>query len=270
VRTEDPFASLFDPPIPAREPRRQPEPKRKRGRPPRRASRAAVAEPEEPAIPPVRIVIADDHSVVRRGMRAILEEDPSFQVVGEAADGSQAIEQIRQLKPDIAIVDISMPEHNGLDVTRALRREDPDIRILILTMHFAEEVARECLRAGARAYVVKSDMDKDLLDAVRAVRDERPYFTPQIGEIYYTGYMESNPNAPVGANGEIPLARLTPREKEVVKMLCEGLSNKEVASSVGISTRTVESHRNNVMRKLNLPAFSDLVRYAVRHGVVNP
>ncbi|MGB9403105.1 MAG: response regulator transcription factor [Candidatus Acidiferrales bacterium] len=224
-----------------------------------------------PSSEPVRILLADDHPVVRRGLRSLLEADPSLRVVGEASDGAETIEQAKKLKPDIVVLDISMPEHNGLDVTRLLRREMPEVRVLILTMHFAEEVARECLRAGARAYVLKSDADTDLLAAVRAVRDERPFFTPQIANMYYNGYMDSaNPKAPLGSDGEIPLDRLTPREKEVAKMLCEGMSNKEVASSVGISTRTVESHRNNIMRKLNLAAFSELVRYAIRHGVVAP
>src|SRR3984885_1966859 len=216
-----------------------------------------------------RVLISDDHAIVRRGVRALVESDSSLVVVGEAATGTETIEQVKKLTPDIVVLDISLPEKNGLDVTRLLRRDAPDTRVVILTMHFAEEVARECLRAGARAYVVKSDSNDDVLNAVRAVRDERAFFTPQIKDLYYTGYMDCVPNAPADANGEIPIDRLTPREKEVVKLLCEGMCNKEVAYSVGISTRTVESHRNNVMRKLNLDAFSQLIRYAVRHGIVN-
>jgi DNA-binding NarL/FixJ family response regulator len=215
-----------------------------------------------------RVLIADDHAVVRQGVRALLETDSSFAVIGEATTGTEAIEQVKKLHPDIVVLDISLPEQNGLDVTRILRREAPETKIVILTMHFSEEVARECLRAGARAFVVKTDSNEDVVNAVRAAREERAFFTPQIKDLYYTGYMDCVPNAPPDGNGEIPIERLTPREKEVVKMLCEGLSNKEVAYSVGISTRTVESHRNNVMRKLNLEAFSQLVRYAVRHGVV--
>jgi DNA-binding NarL/FixJ family response regulator len=223
-----------------------------------------------PDNPPIsRVLISDDHAVVRRGVRALVETDPSLVVVGEASTGTETVEQVHKLKPEIVVLDISLPEKNGLDVTRQLRRESPETKIVILTMHFAEEVARECLRAGARAYVVKSDSNDDVLSAVRAARDERAFFTPQIKDLYYTGYMDCVPNAPPGADGEIPIDRLTPREREVVKLLCEGMSNKEVAYSVGISTRTVESHRNNVMRKLNLDAFSQLIRYAVRHGVVN-
>jgi DNA-binding NarL/FixJ family response regulator len=222
-----------------------------------------------PDTPPIsRVLISDDHAVVRRGVRALVETDPSLVVVGEAATGTETIDQVQKLKPDIVVLDISLPEKNGLDVTRLLRRESPETKVVILTMHFAEEVARECLRAGARAYVVKSDSNDEVLAAVRAVRDERAFFTPQIKDLYYTGYMDCVPNAPAGADGEIPIDRLTTREREVVKLLCEGMSNKEVAYSVGISTRTVESHRNNVMRKLNLDAFSQLIRYAIRHGVV--
>jgi DNA-binding NarL/FixJ family response regulator len=218
----------------------------------------------------VRILLADDHPVVRRGVRAILEGEPTFEIVGEASSGPETMEKVRELDPLIVILDISMPTLNGLDVTRQLKREAPDVRVLILTMHFAEEVARECLRAGARAYLLKTDTDSDLVAAVRAVRDEKPFLTPQIKDMYYNGYMECTPAAPADANGEVPLTRLTSREREVVKMLCEGMSNKEVAGIVGISTRTVESHRTNIMHKLNLVAFSDMVKYAVRHHVVAP
>jgi len=167
------------------------------------------------------------------------------------------------------VLDISMPEQNGLDVTRKLRREHPEIKVVVLTMHFAEEVARECLRAGARAYVLKSDADEDLLEAVRAVREDRPYFTPRIKDIFYLHPPPPcNPFAARGPDGEVPTERLTQREQEIIKMLCQGMSNKEVASQVGISTRTVESHRNNIMHKLQISAFSDLVRYAVRHRMV--
>ena len=233
----------------------------------RRKAQAALAVDPEP-LPVSRVLLADDHAIVRRGVRAMIESDENFEVIGEATNGDEAIELVQELQPDIVVLDISMPGENGLDVTRKLHRVAPQVRILILTMHLNEEVAKECIRAGARAYVVKSDADDDVLNAVRAVREERVFFTPQIEDLYYTGYMDCRPTAPADKNGEPPIERLTPREVEVVKMLCEGFSNKEVASNVGISTRTVESHRNNVMRKLNFQAFSQLVRYAVRKGVV--
>jgi DNA-binding NarL/FixJ family response regulator len=218
---------------------------------------------------PVKVLLADDHPVVRRGLNALLAADTGFRVVGEASDGAETLRLVDELKPEIVVLDISMPEFNGLDVTRRLRRESPDVKVVVLTMHFAEEVARECLRAGARAYVLKSDADEDLLEAVRAVRDDRPFFTPRIKDMFYLGPHSCTPSAPRDEHGEIPLERLTQREQEIVKMLCEGLSNKEVASQVGISTRTVESHRNNIMHKLQIGAFSELVRYAVRHKVVS-
>lgn len=216
----------------------------------------------------MKVLLADDHPVVRHGLHSLLDADEGFRVVGEASDGLETVEKVLKLKPEILVLDISMPELNGLDVTRRLRREAPDVKVIILTMHFAEEVARECLRAGARGYVLKSDADEDLLEAVRAVRDDRPFFTPRIKDMFYLGARACTPTAPRGLDGEVPIERLTQRELEVVKMLCEGLSNKEVASKVGISTRTVESHRNNIMHKLQVSAFSDLVRYAVRHKVV--
>ena len=229
---------------------------------------AVHSAPRRTSSRPVNVLLADDHPVVRRGLHTLLSSDQGFRVVGEAADGAETLRLVEELKPEIVVLDISMPEHNGLDVTRKLRRDSPDVKVVVLTMHFAEEVARECLRAGARAYVLKSDADEDLLEAVRAVRDDRPFFTPRIKDIFYLGPLPCSPSAPRGPDGEIPIERLTRREQEIVKMLCEGLSNKEVASHVGISTRTVESHRNNIMHKLQISAFSDLVRYAVRHKVV--
>lgn len=222
------------------------------------------------SIRPVKVLVADDHAVARRGLRALLETDPSFRVVGEASNGKEALRLVEKLKPGIAILDISMPEQNGLDVTRKLRREAPDVKVVILTMHFSEDVARECLRAGARAYVLKSDADEQLLEAVRAVRDDRPFLTPRITEMFnaYKGTQQCNPDAPRRLDGEIPLERLTTLEREILTLLCDGMSNIEVASQIAISTRAVELHRSQIMEKLQTTAFSDLVRYAVRHGIV--
>jgi two-component system, NarL family, response regulator NreC len=234
-----------------------------------RRTSVTASGPKRTSVRPVKVLLADDHPVVRRGLHALLSADQGFRVVGEAADGAETLRLVEELKPEIVVLDISMPHHNGLDVTRKLRREAPEVKVVVLTMHFAEEVARECLRAGARAYVLKSDADEDLLEAVRSVRDDRPFFTPRIKDMFYFGPHPTAPGTPRSSDGEIPLDHLTPREQEIVKMLCEGLSNKEVASQVGISTRTVESHRNNIMHKLQIGAFSDLVRYAVRHKVVS-
>ena len=202
-------------------------------------------------------------------MRALLESDPKFCVVGEARDGKEALRLVEELKPDIAVLDISMPEQNGLDVARKLRRDAPSVKVVILTMHFAEEVVHECLRAGARAYVLKSDADEDLLGAVRAVRDDQPFMTPRVTELLntYKSAQRCNPDAPQEPDGEIPLERLSKLEETILTKLCEGLNNREIASEIGASTRTVESHRDRIMDKLQITTFSDLVRYAVRHGI---
>jgi DNA-binding NarL/FixJ family response regulator len=222
------------------------------------------------SIHPVKVVLADDHPIARRGLRTLLESDPTFRIVGEATDGIEALRLVEELNPGIAVVDISMPGQNGLDVTRKLRRVAPDVKVIILTMHFSEEVARECLRAGARAYVSKSDADEELLEALRAVRDDRPFLTSRITEMFsfYKGRQQCNPHAPRGLDGEIPLERLTMTEREILTLLCEGMTNAEVASKIASSTRTIELHRSNIMEKLQMTAFSDLVRYAVRHGIV--
>jgi DNA-binding NarL/FixJ family response regulator len=222
------------------------------------------------SIRPVKVLLADDHAIARRGVRALLETDPTFRIVGEASDGKEALRLAEELNPGIAVVDISMPVQNGLDVTRKLRREAPAVKVVILTMHFSQDVARECLRAGARAYVLKSDADEDLLDALRAVRDDQPFLTPRITEMFdvYRSAEQCNPDAPRGPDGEIPLERLTVIEREILTLLCEGMTNTEVASQIGCSTRAVELRRGLIMEKLQMTRFSDLVRYALRHGMV--
>jgi DNA-binding NarL/FixJ family response regulator len=222
------------------------------------------------SIRPVKVLLADDHPVARRGLRTLLGSDSAFRIVGEASDGNEALRLAEELKPGIAVMDISMPGQNGLDVTRKLRREAPDVKVIILTMHFSEDVARECLRAGARAYVSKSDADEDLLKALRAVRDDRPFLMTRITEMFsfYKGRQQCNPDAPRGPDGEIPLERLTMIEREILTLLCKGMTNAEVASKLASSTRTVELHRSNIMGKLQMTAFSDLVRYGIRHGMV--
>lgn len=222
------------------------------------------------SIRPVKVLLADDHPVARRGLRTLLEADPTFRIVGEASNGNEALRLAEELKPAIAVVDISMPELNGLDLSRRLRWEAPDVKVVILTMHFSEDVARECLRAGARAYVLKSDADEELLEALRAVRDDRPFLTSRITEMFatYKGARQCNPDAPRGPDGEIPIERLTMIEQEILTLLCEGMNNTEVASQIGSSTRAIELRRKLIMEKLQVTAFSNLVRYAIRHGMV--
>lgn len=210
-------------------------------------------------------MIADDHSVVRRGIRHLLEAQPGIEVAWEASNGVEALQCIKKEKPDLLVLDLTMPEMNGLEVVRSVRELSPETDIMVLSMHFSEELAREVLSCGALAYVLKSDADTDLLVAVDHVRHHQPYFTSQLAMSMSQNYLDS-PDSP--GESLIPGTSLTSREVEVVQLLAEGRSNKEVANELGVSTRTVESHRNHIMRKMNFASFSDLVRFAIRNHLV--
>ena len=215
----------------------------------------------------VRILVADDHAVVRRGLRALLEAQPGWKVCAEAANGREAVTKVKQLKPDVVVLDISMPELNDLEATRQILKAAPQTEVLILTMHHSEEVVCAVLRAGARGYVLKSDADTDLVAAVEALRQHRPFLTAHATEVVLEEYAES---CDAVGGGERSHSRLTARERETVQLLAEGKSNKEVAAALGISARTVEAHRANIMHKLNLSSLTDLVRYAIRNKMVQP
>ena len=211
----------------------------------------------------LRILIADDHAVVRRGVRAILESQPGWEVCGEVANGREAVEEVKRLKPDVVVLDVTMPELNGLEATRQILKDAPHTEVLILTMHSSEAVAGEALRAGARGVVLKSDADHELVLAVEALRAHKPYLTPQVAEFVLDRYVGQTQEANrVSANA------LTSREREVIQLVSEGKSNKEVASALGVSVKTVEAHRASVMHKLKLHSASELVRYAIRNKIV--
>jgi DNA-binding NarL/FixJ family response regulator len=215
----------------------------------------------------VRIVIADDHEVVRRGMRVLLESHPDWEVVGETANGREAVEMATALAPDVVVLDVTMPELNGLEATRRIRAAVPGAEVLVLTVHESEPVVREVLDAGARGYVLKSDAGHDLVAAVEALCHHRPFFTSPVATMVLEGYL----GRPARTFSSVPSGRrLTSRESEVVQLLAEGRSNKEVAETLGISVKTAEAHRSNVMRKLDLHSISELVRYAVRNKMVEP
>lgn len=217
---------------------------------------------------PFRILIADDHEIVRRGLRAILAAQQDWAVVGEALTGRQAVELAREFRPDLVIMDIGMPELNGLEATRQIIKEFPATEVLILTMHESEQLIREVLDTGARGYVLKSDAGRDLVAAVDALRRHKPYFTTKVSEMVLTGFL--NRGQRTDEPDDTPRLRLTPREREIVQLLAEGKSNKEVATSLCISVKTAETHRSRIMAKLGLRSIGELVRYAVRNRIVEP
>ncbi|HXJ17136.1 MAG TPA: response regulator transcription factor [Candidatus Polarisedimenticolia bacterium] len=214
-----------------------------------------------------RILVADDHPVVRRGLRALLGSQPGVEVCWEASTGVEAMDHVKKERPDLVVLDLTMPEMNGLEVVRAVREESPSTEILVLTMHFSEELAREVLRSGALGYVLKSDADTELLAAVDHARHHQPFFTSRLAVSMVQNFVHG-PDGQSGEGGALPDSPLTPREVEVVQLLAEGKSNKQVATALGVSTRTIESHRNHIMRKMEFTSFSDLVRFAVRSGLV--
>jgi DNA-binding NarL/FixJ family response regulator len=213
----------------------------------------------------VRIVIADDHEVVRKGLRSLLESEPGFEVVAEASNGREAVEKALAAKPDVVVLDIGMPELNGLEATRRIVKQMSRTEVLILTVYESEEVIREVLRAGARGYVLKSDAGRLLLSAVESVAAHKPYFTSRVSELVLAGYLSGEVR---NESSEPAGAPLTPREREVLQLLAEGRTNKEVAATLGIGLKTVETHRMNLMQKLGLHSVVDLVRYAIRNGIV--
>jgi len=214
----------------------------------------------------IRILVADDHEIVRRGLRALLDAQPEWEVVGEAVSGREAVEKARQLTPDVAIIDVGMPELNGLEATRQILKALPQTEILILTMHESEQIVREVLDAGARGYVLKSDAGKDLVAAVEALCQHRTFFSSKISEMLLRSYIRPTRSE----QPETTRGRLTAREREIVQLLAEGKSNKEVANALNISIKTAETHRTNIMNKLDLRSITELVRYAVRNNIVEP
>ena len=227
--------------------------------------------PHLPATKRYRIQIADDHSVVRRGIRAVLELEPNVEISSETGSGAETVEHVRKHRPDLLLLDLTMPEMNGLEVAAAVRSEFPETQIIILTMHFSESVAREALKCGALGYMLKSDADTDLIAAVRHVRHNRTFFTGCLANKMIDSFIE-DPRATTADETKAPVedCPLTEREKEVLRMLALGESNKKVALTMGVSTRTVESHRNHIMHKMRFTNFSDMVRFAIRQNLIAP
>jgi len=213
----------------------------------------------------MKILVADDHDIIRRGLKQLITSRPGWEVCGEAKTGREAVALVEQLKPEIIVMDISMPDLNGLEAARRIHKSFPKIGILILTLHFSDQLVRDIVEAGARAYIMKSDADRDLVSAVEALANHRTFFTSRAAEMLLNGFASQN----AVPDPEAHLRnRLTSREREIVQLLAEGKSSKEVAVALGISVKTAETHRANIMRKLEMHSVSEVVRYAVKNQII--
>ncbi|SRR5258707_1001061 len=214
----------------------------------------------------LRILVADDHELVRRGIRGLLRAPRGWKVVGEAANGREAIEKANKLKPDIAIVDLTMPDLDGLQATRQIREESPATKVVVLTMHESDQMVRRVLDAGALGYVLKSDLATHLVKAVKDVSAGKLFLTPRVSDIVLKGFLK-NGNPP--DEMEQSQTRPTPREVEIIRLVAKGKANKEIAAELGITVRTVETHRAKIMNKLALHSLVDLIHYAIRNKIIS-
>jgi len=214
----------------------------------------------------VRILLADDHDVVRRGLKALLQECPGWEICGEALSGRNAVDLARELQPDIAIVDLMMPDLNGLETTRQIRKASERTQVLIVTMHHDESLVHEVLDAGARGYLLKTDAEPHIVTAVETLLRRQPYFSAQVSETVLEGFLRSGRQATIATAAP----RLTAREREIMQLLAEGHRNKQIAQDLGISIKTVETHRTTLMRKIGIKSIVELVRYAVRNRFTEP
>jgi DNA-binding NarL/FixJ family response regulator len=214
----------------------------------------------------LRILIADDHELMRRGARGVLHSRRGWRVVAEAANGREAVEKAIELKPDVAILDISMPDLDGVQATRQIRQAVPDTKVLVLTMHESDQTVQRALDAGADAYILKSDVIKCLVKAVEGVSGGARFLTPKVSEIVLEGFLKARSQPQTERAGP----RTTPRETEIIHLLAEGKTNKEIAGLLGITVRTAETHRSKIMLKLGLHSLADLIHYAIRQGLVAP
>lgn len=213
----------------------------------------------------IRILLADDHTIVRGGLRMLLEREPGFSVVAEASDGREAIELADHRAPDVAVLDIAMPNLNGIEAARQITARNSAIRVIVLSMHSDEGYVLRALKAGARGYLLKDAPETDLIAAVRAVHQDKAYFSPAISKMMVEDYIRQLREK----NAEDTYELLTAREREILQLLAEGRSNKEVATRLRLSVYTVETHRGNILQKLNLHGTPELILYAVRKGVIS-
>jgi DNA-binding NarL/FixJ family response regulator len=215
----------------------------------------------------VRILLADDHDVVRRGLRVLLQEHAGWEICGEAMTGREAVDLAREMQPDVAIIDLMMPDLNGLGVTSQIRKVSERTLVLIFTMHHNETLIHGVLEAGARGYLLKTDAEQHVVTAVETLLRGQPYFSAQVSETVLEGFLRSGRHA---AADSAVVPRLTPREREIIQLLAEGHRNKKIAQMLGISIKTVETHRTALMRKIGVKSIVELVRYAVRNNLTEP
>jgi two-component system response regulator NreC len=212
----------------------------------------------------IRILLADDHTIIRSGLRLLLEQQPDFKVVAEAADGREAVELVSKEHPEVAVLDIGMPQLNGIEATQQIVSREPRTNVVILSMHSDEGYVLRALKAGARAYILKNSADADLIRAVRSVSEGKSFFSPVISKMLLEDYIRQIRDKEVEDSYDL----LTPREREILQLLAEGKANKEVAKILKLSLYTVETHRGNILEKLNLHGVPELILYAVRKGII--
>lgn len=214
---------------------------------------------------PLRILVADDHEVMRTGVRALIEHEPGWQVCGTATNGREAVETAKKLKPEVVVLDMTMPELDGLEALRQIKRALPNVEVVIFSAYHSEEVIEQLFDAGAKSYIQKSDAGRHLVAAIKSLADHKPFFTSEISQILFAKFLSSSS----GKKQNGPEHTVTNRERDVVRLLARGSSNKEVANSLSISIRTAETHRATLMRKLGLESLAALVRYAIRNNIID-
>jgi len=213
----------------------------------------------------IRIILADDHAVMRRGLRLVLEQQEDFEVVGEASDGREAVNLAETVKPDIAVLDITMPNLNGIEAAHQIGARQPGVSTIVLSMHADESFVLRALKAGARGYLLKESAESDLINAVRLVSEGKSFFSPIVSRMLVEDYVRQLQDRDIEDSYEL----LTPREREVLQLVAEAKSNKEIAGMLNVSLYTVETHRSNILEKLNLHSVPELILYAVRKGVIS-
>jgi two-component system response regulator NreC len=213
----------------------------------------------------IRIVLADDHAVIRSGLRALLQQQEGFQIVGEASDGREAVDLVEKTKPNVVVMDITMPNLNGIEAARQIAAKGLGVAVVVLSMHADEGYVLRALKAGVRGYLLKESLESDLIQAIHSVHQGKAFFSPAVSRVLVEDYMRQLQDRDIEDSFDL----LTTREKEILQMVAEGKSNKDVANALNLSVYTVETHRSNIMEKLNLHGVPELILYAVRKGVIS-